>query len=384
MSQYLDSISQQYNQRGMAVLSRTQEKWTGLSDLSHFLMGSDTVEDLAENAAKYVVGILGIDYCRIILREANGHFYCKASYSPEYPYVVHGSIRQSVSAEKIYSRLLKNAAVAKLYLASDHLTYVESISLGISPGERSWIIPLRADSQQIGILILGLKSGSEEELLDEDSYYLVDLISDQLSSAFLRTQLNDRLETLSIETVLALSKTLETRDSDSGSHSKRMAAMSEQVAEQYDFSVRETRELCWAALLHDIGKIGVEDMILRKPGPLDENEWKIMKMHPEIGAQIVRSVSGLENIAPLIQSHHERMDGRGYPLGLKGREIPLGARIIAVVDSYSAMTEGRAYRQARSHNEAIEEIKKNSGIMYDPDVVDVFISLFEDGIEKDS
>jgi putative nucleotidyltransferase with HDIG domain len=211
----------------------------------------------------------------------------------------------------------------------------------------------------------------------------VDLISDQLSSAFLRTQLNDRLETLSIETVLALSKTLETRDSDSGSHSKRMAAMSEQVAEQYDFSVRETRELCWAALLHDIGKIGVEDMILRKPGPLDDNEWKIMRMHPEIGAQIVRSVSGLENIAPLIQSHHERIDGTGYPLGLKGHEIPLGARIIAVVDSYSAMTEGRTYRQARSHSEAIEEIKKNSGSMYDPDVVDVFVSLFEDGVDKD-
>ncbi len=383
MSQYLDSISQQYNQRGMAVLTRTQEKWTGLSDLSHFLMGSDTIEDLAENAAKYVVGILGIDYCRIILREASGHFYCKASYSPEYPYVIHGSIRQSASAEKIYSRLLKNAAVAKLYLESDHLTYVESISLGISPGERSWIIPLRADSQPIGILILGQKSGSEEEILDEDSYYLVDLISDQLSSAFLRTQLNDRLETLSIETVIALSKALESRDSDSGSHSKRMAAMSEQMAEQYDFSVRETRELCWAALLHDIGKIGVEDMILKKPGALDENEWKIMKSHPEIGAQIVRSVSGLENIAPLILSHHERMDGTGYPCGLKGREIPLGARIIAVVDSYSAMTESRTYREARTHREAIEEIKMNSGSMYDPDVVDVFVALFEDGVDKE-
>lgn len=376
MSQYIDSISRQYSTGERTVPPRTKEKWTGLSDLSHFLMGSDTMEDLAERAAKYIVDILSIDYCRIVLQEGN-KYYCKASYSRTYPYSIHTNNREPIAAEAVYSRMLSQDASAKLYLAHQHLTTQEHISLGISPGEQSWLIPLRADTIQIGILILGQKSGSDGELLDESSYYLVDLIADQLSNAFLRTQLNNRLESLSIETVLALSKTLETRDSPSSVHGKRMAVMSEQLAARYKFSVRETRELCWAALLHDIGKIGIEDMILRKPGPLNDDEWKVMKTHPEIGAQIVRGVSGLENLAPLILSHHERIDGRGYPLGLRRDEIPLGARILAVVDSYTAMTEGRPYRKARTHDEAITEIKKNSGAMYDPEVVSTFVELFD-------
>lgn len=376
MSQYIDSISHQYTTGERTVPSRTREKWTGLSDLSHFLMGSDTMEELAESAAKYIVDILSIDYCRIVLQEYS-KYYCKASYSRTFPYMVHGNYRESAAAEDVYSRMLSKDASAKLYLAHQHLTTQENASLGISPGEQSWLIPLRADSFQIGVLILGQKPESDGELLDESSYFLVDLIADQLSNAFIRTQLSNRLESLSIETVLALSKTLETRDSHTIEHSKRMAVMAEQIATQYKFSVRETRELCWAALLHDIGKIGVEDMILHKPGPLDDDEWKIMKTHPEIGAQIVRGISGLENLAPLILSHHERMDGRGYPLGLKRDEIPLGARILAVVDSYTAMTEGRPYRKARTHTEAIIEIKKCSGEMYDPEVVDIFMDLFE-------
>lgn len=143
-------------------------------------------------------------------------------------------------------------------------------------------------------------------------------------------------------------------------------------------STRETRELCWAALLHDIGKIGVEDQILYKPGPLNDREWEIMKTHPEVGAQMIRGLSGMENIAVFIFGHHERMDGSGYPRGLCGEQIPFGARIIAVVDSYSAMTEGRPYRKARTHEDAIMELRKLSGTQYDSEVVNAFILLFEE------
>lgn len=144
-------------------------------------------------------------------------------------------------------------------------------------------------------------------------------------------------------------------------------------------TTRDVRELSWAALLHDIGKIGVEDQILYKPGPLTDREWEIMKTHPEIGAQMVGGLTGMENIAAMILGHHERMDGSGYPRGLAGEQIPLGARILAVVDSYSAMTEGRPYRSAKSHEEAIIELKNLSGKQYDTNVVNTFIGLFDEG-----
>ena len=237
------------------------------------------------------------------------------------------------------------------------------------------------ESSGIGVLILGQSSNSDNLVLTADSYYLVDLIADQLASAIYRTQMNDRLESLSIETVIVLSKTLETRDLHSASHSKRMAALSEQMAHQYQFSVRETRELCWAALLHDIGKIGVADTILKKEGPLTEKEWEIMRTHPGIGAQIVGGVSGLEKIAPLINAHHERMDGKGYPLGLMGEEIPLGARILAVTDAYTTMTDGRPYQKKCTHEEALQELIGNAGTAFDPEVVKVFTNLFADKLD---
>ncbi len=380
MAHYVDGLSPAYNRKGTPPSPQVKEKWVSLSDLSHFLMGSDTLEDLAENASSYIVNILEVDYCRIILMDLNGRFYCKSEYSRNAPFHLNGTIFEPSVAEGVYTRLLDPENHIRLLLAHEHLSSIERASLGIKETEKSWIIPLKVESRGIGVLILGQKGSNESHLLSEDSYYMVDLISDQLSNAIHRAQMNEQMESLSIETVIVLSKTLETRDLHSASHSKLMASLAEQMAVQFKFSVRETRELCWAALLHDIGKIGVEDTILKKPGPLTETEWAIMKTHPEIGAQIVRGVSGLENIASLILTHHERFDGKGYPAGLAGSGIPLGGRILAVVDSYSTMIEGRPYQSKRTHSEALEEIRVHAGSAYDPEVVKVFISLF-DGIK---
>ncbi len=133
----------------------------------------------------------------------------------------------------------------------------------------------------------------------------------------------------------------------------------------------------WGALLHDIGKIGVPDEILRKAGPLTDEEWELMKRHPELGAEIVAPVKKLVDVAPIIRSHQEKFDGSGYPDGLRGEEIPLGARILAVVDAYGAMTDERVYRKARSHEEALAELRRCAKTHFDPEVVDAFLAVLE-------
>jgi putative nucleotidyltransferase with HDIG domain len=377
MANLIDGLIPEFNRKETTLSPHVKEKWVSLSDLSHFLMRSDTLEDLAENASSYIVNILEVDYCRIILMDLNGRFYCKAEYSRTSPFQLNRTIFEPFVVERIYTRLIDPENQVRLLLAHKHLSSIERASLSIKEGERSWIIPLKVEARGIGVLILGQKGSRGSHILSEDCYYMVDLISDQLSNAIHSAQMNDQMVSLSIETVIALSKTLETRDLHSASHSKLMASLSEQLAALFNFSVRETRELCWAALLHDIGKIGVDDQILKKTGSLSDEEWSVMKTHPEIGAQIVRGVSGLENLAPFILAHHERYDGKGYPHGVAGNEIPLGGRILAVVDAYSTMIEGRPYQMKRTHDEALADIRGKAGQAYDPEVVQKFLSLFD-------
>ena len=136
-------------------------------------------------------------------------------------------------------------------------------------------------------------------------------------------------------------------------------------------------------MLHDLSKMGLSDVILDKAGPLDEDEWEEIQKHPEIAFQIVRDIPFLQRAGEIMLHHHERFDGGGYPRGLVGEDIPLGARIFAVVDAYDAMTSDRSYRRAGSHASAVREIKRNSGTQFDPQVVDAFLAANSKGLIRD-
>jgi len=151
-----------------------------------------------------------------------------------------------------------------------------------------------------------------------------------------------------------------------------MGDLATRVCQAMKLSEKDLEAVYWAAVLHDIGKIGVSDEILNKPGPLTDEEWTAMKEHPLTGAEIVAPVKYLAPVAPIIRAHHEKHDGSGYPNGLKGKEIPLGSRIVAVVDAYVAIRDKRVYCDSHTHDEAIAEIKRCSGTQFDPEVVDVF------------
>lgn len=170
----------------------------------------------------------------------------------------------------------------------------------------------------------------------------------------------------------SLGHAVDARDQDTFNHSWEVAELARMIALALGLRGEQAEAVHLAGHLHDIGKIGVPDLVLKKRGALTAQEWQQMKRHPEIGANIIRPIeafAGKGGIADMILCHHERFDGRGYPLGLAGRQIPLGARIIAVADTVSAMLQNRPYRCGTSFAAALDEIRRCAGTQFDPDVV---------------
>jgi len=178
-----------------------------------------------------------------------------------------------------------------------------------------------------------------------------------------------------------LLRALAERNSELAQHNDDVAELAEAVAHELGLEPAETIAIRRAAELHDVGKLAIPDTILNKPGPLDAQEWDFIRDHTVIGERIVASATSLLNVAPLVRSSHERWEGGGYPDGLAGEQIPLGARIIAVCDAFDAMTTTRPYREAISEHEAVAELHRCAGKQFDPGIVDAFARALAHGVD---
>lgn len=176
-------------------------------------------------------------------------------------------------------------------------------------------------------------------------------------------------------TLTALVRALDAREKEVGSHSERVMKYTVLLAEKMGISDKALEELAKGALLHDIGKIGISDSILLKPGQLDDNEWIEMRRHPQVGYAILSEIKFLKAPAEIILSHHERYEGNGYPKQLKGSQIPVGARIFSLVDTLDAMTSDRPYRRALPFSAVSAEVVKHRGTQFDPLIADLFLSI---------
>ena len=186
-----------------------------------------------------------------------------------------------------------------------------------------------------------------------------------------------------LSTIYALAATVDAKDHYTYGHSKKVSKYATDIAEALGYSQERIATLRAAALLHDIGKIGVSDRLLMKSGPLSDEDWEPIRAHPKLGVAILKHVESLSGCLAAIQYHHERYDGAGYPAGLKGENIPLDARIMAVADSYDAMTSLRPYRQGKFTTEqALAELKRCAGTQFDPNIIEVFVSLTESQLAK--
>jgi putative two-component system response regulator len=172
---------------------------------------------------------------------------------------------------------------------------------------------------------------------------------------------------------------VEAKDAYDEEHLWRLHAYSEQLALACGLKYNQVRAIRYGSILHDIGKIGVSETILRKPGQLLPEEIKQIKMHPELGARIVSRTHFARDVVPIIHAHHEHWDGNGYPNRLRGEQIPIGARIIAIVEAFAAMTSDRPYGHTLSTEEAVSKLRTRRGTQYDPQVLDTFLRLIESG-----
>lgn len=195
-------------------------------------------------------------------------------------------------------------------------------------------------------------------------------------------ELYTKMRKMYLETIRTLATAIDAKDPYTHGHSDRVSKLAVGLARKLDFTEAEIEHIEYAAILHDIGKIGIADQILGKKGKLTEEEYKKIKEHPVIGAGIIESIEFLKNSSKAVLHHHERYDGNGYPDGLKGNEIPKDARLLAIVDAFDAMNSDRPYRKKLSAQEILNELEKENGRQFDPEMVKVFISLIkEKGIE---
>ncbi|HQU86868.1 MAG TPA: HD-GYP domain-containing protein, partial [Pyrinomonadaceae bacterium] len=206
-------------------------------------------------------------------------------------------------------------------------------------------------------------------LKDRYQYHLEELVSERTA------ELDKALEEIENSyriTLKALVQALETRDFETHGHSERVVTFSLRLGHELGLEKELLRDLELGALLHDIGKIGVPDAILRKPAKLNDEEWAKMKLHPLHGQNILRNIKFLEGAARVVAQHHEKWDGSGYPYGLRGEDIDINARIFAVVDAFDAMVSDRVYRRGCSYEAAVAELERCSGTQFDPLIVEAF------------
>jgi len=345
-----------------------------LYDLSRALADTYNFDSILALVTRHAVETVHVTFSCVALLEGN-EFVIRAAYPIrvlDYNLKVGG--RDTLGSSQFYQRLLEQDTPTVIFADSPDLSDSEREMLFLGMAKTVCIIPLRSGERALGLLIFGDERSEEREPFSPDKIRLVRSIGDQAASALYRDELFVQLKESYLETVLALANAVEAKDTYTADHSQRLAIMSLAIGREMGMTEHELEGLRYGAILHDIGKIGIPDAVLQKPSRLNPGEWVQIREHPSIGAQILAPVPHLASAAQIVRHHHERYDGKGYPDGLAGEAIPLGARILTVVDSYSAIMDRRVYKEARSHAEAVSELRKHAGTQFDPRVVEVFLA----------
>ncbi|MBQ1610003.1 MAG: HD-GYP domain-containing protein, partial [Elusimicrobia bacterium] len=237
-------------------------------------------------------------------------------------------------------------------------------------------VPLKVKSRVIGVL--NINSPKNKKQFNDRDLKLITILADQAAMRLDNIELFNNLQSFYFEMVQTLARAIDAKDAYTYDHADRARKYAKAIAVKMNLPYTIVRNIEYAALMHDIGKIGIADNILLKKEKLTEKEIKMLRTHPIIGNKILAPVKFLSPVAPMVLYHQEWYDGSGYPEGLAKEEIPLGARIVAVIDAYDAMTSDRPYRKALHIKTAVKELKDGAGTQFDPKIVDIFINILKE------
>jgi HD-GYP domain-containing protein (c-di-GMP phosphodiesterase class II) len=272
-------------------------------------------------------------------------------------------VEQSID-EGVNGRVARSGATAVVHDTRLDPDYVERDGETDPRSELS--VPIVAGDEVWGVINL---EAVEREAFDDADAALVEAIAAGLGVAIHRSNLLGRLEHAFMDVLKALASTVEAKDSSTAEHGDDVAALAERVGLRMGLTHDQARDVRYAAMLHDVGKVAVPSEILLKPGPLTREEWEVMREHVVVGGELVARIDAFAHLAPIVRSSHERWDGEGYPDGLSGEGIPLGARIVAACDTYDAIVTERPYRPAATHETAVAELRRVAGRQLDDRVV---------------
>jgi hypothetical protein len=320
----------------------------------------DGEQETLDAAAMRIVTLLGASACTISRLESTT-LVDTAGYAPN-GWTLEREIGYLLSDYPITAQILRTGAPRVVGLAERDVDAGEAFVLRRLGMRSVLILALGSPPRPWGLVEVYDK---RDRVFSEDDIAVAQLLTSHLAALLVQHEHAAQVQRVYRETLASLSNALEAKDDYTSTHAQEVCDLALAVGRRLEVSEADLRTLELGALLHDIGKIHVPEAILNKPGRLDEDEWQVMRLHPQAGEQILAPIASLAHVLPVVRSSHERWDGSGYPDGLAGEAIPLGARIVSVCDAYRAMVEPRPYRGPLGHDAALEELRAHAGTQFD-------------------
>ncbi len=349
-------------------LEKSKDQLSVLYQILRTISSTLKLDDILQNILDFSIKISGAGRGSIMLLDEKNHiFYIKTPYDKSEKNIEKITFAEN---ENTIGWVVKNKKF--LYIKNlENDKYFSKIKIIRRQVKQLLIIPIIVEDKVIGVINL------ENTSLGPDTIDLLMSFSEGAAVAINNARLYQKIQDSYFEIVKALAQAIEAKDPYTHGHSSRVVEYTILIAQKLDLSEEEKELLKYAAMLHDIGKIGVRGIILNNPNGLTGEEYNEIKQHPLVGEGIIQPIELLQPIRPLIRHHHEWYNGKGYPDGLSGENIPLGARIIAVADAYDAMKSDRPYRKALTEETAIQELKRGSGTQFEPKIVEIFLQILE-------